>query len=90
MAPLLSLRNLSVEIDDKQILNNLNIDINPNEIHVVMGPNGVGKSTLSKVIMGSDECKIVSGEIIYQGKNINQMSVEEEVEKVSFGHAITN
>ncbi|MGI6325124.1 MAG: Fe-S cluster assembly ATPase SufC [Bacilli bacterium] len=84
MAPLLSLRNLSVEIDDKQILNNLNIDINPNEIHVVMGPNGVGKSTLSKVIMGSDECKIVSGEIIYQGKNINQMSVEERSRKGIF------
>ena len=49
---MLQINNLTVEIDNKKILDNFNIDIKPNTIHVIMGPNGVGKSTLSKVIMG--------------------------------------
>ena len=53
--------DLSVDVKTKQVLDNFNLNIAPGEVHVIMGPNGVGKSTLSKVIMGSDEYKVVSG-----------------------------
>ncbi len=81
---LLKIKNLSVKVNDKTILSDFNIDINPQEIHVVMGPNGVGKSTLSKTIMGSSECEIVNGGIIYQDEKINNMPVEERSRKGIF------
>ena len=73
---MLSIKNLSVEVESKKILNNFNIDINDGEIHAIMGPNGTGKSTLSKVIMGSDIYKVVNGSIMFDGKDITNMEVE--------------
>ena len=57
-------------IDGKEILKNLNLDIKPGEIHVIMGPNGTGKSTLSKVILGSNDYNVKSGDILVDGKSI--------------------
>ena len=62
--------NLSVKIDDKNILNDFSLEINEGEIHAIMGPNGTGKSTLSKVIMGDDDYKVVSGDILVDNKSI--------------------
>lgn len=73
----LKIKNLVVEIDDKKIIDGLNLEIKTGEIHAIMGPNGTGKSTLSKVIMGDDTYKIVSGNIYYDGKEINGLSVDE-------------
>lgn len=67
---MLQIKDLSVKIEENQILDNFNIDIKPNTIHVIMGPNGVGKSTLSKVIMGDKNYKVLSGSIIFNDEDI--------------------
>ena len=73
----LKIKDLVVEVGEKRILNGLNLEIKTGEIHAIMGPNGTGKSTLSKVIMGDDTYKIVSGNIYYDDKEINNMTVDE-------------
>ena len=73
----LKIENLTVSIDGKKILKNFNLVINSGEIHVLMGPNGTGKSTLTKVIMGDPSYKIEKGKIYYNDKLINKLSVDE-------------
>mgnify|MGYP003533450808 CR=1 FL=1 len=68
---LLEVRNLVVNVEDKEILHNINLDIKPGETHVLMGPNGAGKSTLGFALMGSPKYTLNSGEILFNGKNIN-------------------
>ena len=74
---MLSIKNLNVEIENKKILDNFCLDINSGEIHAIMGPNGTGKSTLSKVIMGSNNYNIKSGNIAFEGQDINNLEVNE-------------
>lgn len=57
-------------LDGKEILKGLNLDINKGEVHVIMGPNGTGKSTLSKVILGSNDYKVTSGDILVDNNSI--------------------
>ncbi|MEE3342638.1 MAG: Fe-S cluster assembly ATPase SufC [Bacilli bacterium] len=73
----LKIVNLTVEIDKKIILDNLNLDIGEGEIHAVMGPNGVGKSTLSHVIMGDDRYHVIEGDIIFDGESIIKKPIDE-------------
>lgn len=75
----LKIENLTVKaIDDgKIILKDFNLEIKSGEIHAIMGPNGTGKSTLTKVIMGDPNYKIVKGKIIYSGEVINNLKVNE-------------
>lgn len=73
----LKIVDLTVEVDDKIILNKFNLEIKSGEIHAIMGPNGTGKSTLTKVIMGDDNYKIVSGEIYFDNKLLNTLTVDE-------------
>ena len=73
----LEIKNLTVSIENKIILNNFNLTIKSGEIHAIMGPNGTGKSTLSKVIMGDDNYKIEKGKIYFDGKVINDLAVDE-------------
>lgn len=73
----LEIKNLTVSIDEKIILKDFSLIINKGEIHAIMGPNGVGKSTLSKVIMGDENYKILSGEILVDGTNILNLKVNE-------------
>lgn len=73
----LEIENLTVSVENKIILNDFNLVINSGEIHVLMGPNGIGKSTLTKVIMGDSNYKIESGHIYYNDVLINNMSVDE-------------
>ena len=73
----LKLKNLSVEIEDKTILNNFNLTVKTGEIHAIMGPNGTGKSTLSRVIMGDSRYKVLKGEILFDNKKINDLTVDE-------------
>ncbi len=67
---LLNIKNLCVEADDKQILDNVCLNIGAGEVHVIMGPNGAGKSTLGNAIMGNPSYKITGGNIIFDGNDI--------------------
>lgn len=73
----LKIKDLCVEIENKKILNGLNLEIKTGEIHAIMGPNGTGKSTLSKVIMGDPNYKVLSGEIYFDDKKLNDLTVDE-------------
>ena len=73
----LKISDLSVSIDNKEILKNFNLEIKSGEIHVIMGPNGTGKSTLSKVIMGDNAYQITGGSIYYNEQLINDLKTDE-------------
>ena len=81
---MLKINNLKVTTSDKVILNNFNLIINDGEIHAIMGQNGVGKSTLSRVIMGDANYKVINGEIIFNGDNLNVLSTDERAKKGIF------
>jgi len=81
---MLKIENLDVSINNKKILNNFNLIINDGEVHTIMGPNGVGKSTLSRVIMGDSNYKVLDGSIIFDGDNILPLSVDERAKKGIF------
>ena len=73
---MLSIKNLNASVDGKEVLNNFNLDIDDGSIHVIMGPNGVGKSTLSRVIMGDNHYQVTNGEILFNGEDIKNMTVD--------------
>lgn len=81
---MLKLENVNVKIDNKKILNNFNLIINDGEIHAIMGPNGVGKSTLSRVIMGDNNYKLISGDISFNGDDLSVLSTDERAKKGIF------
>lgn len=74
---MLSIKKLNVEVKEKKILNDFSIDIKEGEIHAIMGPNGTGKSTLSKVILGNKNYTVTSGDIKYKGKSILGLKTDE-------------
>ena len=74
---ILNIDNLTVKVAGKTILKDFSLEIKSGEIHAIMGPNGTGKSTLTKVIMGDPNYEIVKGTISYNGKVINDMPVNE-------------
>ena len=80
---MLEIKNLKASINKKTILNGLNLNIKPGEVHAIMGPNGSGKSTLANVLSGKDGYE-VSGELKYNGKSLKQISVEERAQKGIF------
>ena len=73
---MLSIKNINVMVDKKEVLNNFSLDIDDGSVHVIMGPNGVGKSTLSRVIMGDNHYKITNGDIIFNGESIRDMTTD--------------
>jgi Fe-S cluster assembly ATP-binding protein len=76
---MLSVKNISLEIDDKKILDDISLEFEKNKIYVITGPNGGGKSSLAKIIMGIYNQN--SGEIILDGENIETLSVNERAAK---------
>lgn len=73
---ILSVRNLTADVDGIQILKGLNLEVKAGEIHAIMGPNGSGKSTFSKVLAGHPDYTVTGGEITFQGKNLLELEAE--------------
>lgn len=73
---MLSIKNLMVSVEEKVVLEDFNLEIEDGSIHVIMGPNGVGKSTLSRVIMGDKNYHVNSGNIIFNGEDIKEMTTD--------------
>jgi len=74
---MLEVKNLTVSVGDKKILDDFSLNINKGQIHAIMGPNGTGKSTLSKVIMGSSDYKVLYGDILFDDVSIKNLEVDE-------------
>ena len=76
---MLEIKDLDVKVknEDKVILNKLSLNINKGEVHVIMGPNGTGKSTLSKVITGYYKYEVTGGDILFEGKSILDLTTDE-------------
>ena len=74
---MLEIRNLTVQIEDKKILDGLNLTVNNGEVAAIMGPNGSGKSTLSYVIAGKEDYEILDGEILLDGQNLLEMEPDQ-------------
>ncbi len=73
----IAINNLTVSIDNKIVIKNLNMTIPHGEFHVLMGKNGAGKSSLAKAIIGYPDTKIISGDIIFNGKIISNLPMHE-------------
>ncbi|MCI7241173.1 MAG: Fe-S cluster assembly ATPase SufC [Bacilli bacterium] len=74
---LLNVKKINVEVENKKILNDFSLEINSGEIHAIMGPNGVGKSTLSRVIMGDNKYKLLSGDVLFNNESILGLKTDE-------------
>ena len=73
----LQIINLHVSVEGKEILKGVNLELNTGEFHVIMGPNGTGKSTLASTIMGHYKYQVTEGQILLDWKDVLQMSVDE-------------
>ena len=74
---MLKIDDLQVTLEDKEILKHIDLEIHPGETHVLFGPNGSGKTSLLMTIMGYPQYKVVAGKIIFKGKDITHMSIDE-------------
>jgi Fe-S cluster assembly ATP-binding protein len=81
---MLEIKNLSVEIDDKKILDGLDLAVNAGEVHAIMGPNGSGKSTLAYVLAGKADYAVTEGEVRFDGEDMLAMPPDERAAKGLF------
>ena len=73
---MIEIKNLHANIDGREILKGINLTVNKGEVHAIMGPNGSGKSTLAQVIAGREDYEVTQGEILFNGKNLLELSTE--------------
>ena len=81
---MLSIKNLNVKVLDKEVIKNFNIDINDGEIHALMGPNGIGKSSICKTILGDSNYVVESGSITFNKEDLLAMDTTTRAQKGIF------
>ena len=81
---MLEIKNLKASVEGKEILKGINLKVNSGEIHAIMGPNGSGKSTLASVLAGKQDYTVTDGEILFEGKNLLDMKIEERAHEGIF------
>jgi Fe-S cluster assembly ATP-binding protein len=81
---MLEIIDLKVSIEDKEILKGINLKVKAGEVHAIMGPNGSGKSTLASALAGRDYFNITSGKILYEGKDLTELSPEDRAREGIF------
>src|SRR6267142_5946714 len=81
---MLSIKNIHAAIEGKQILNGIDLDIKPGEVHAIMGPNGSGKSTLALVLAGRDGYEVTKGSVTFSGKDLLEMPPEDRAREGLF------
>jgi Fe-S cluster assembly ATP-binding protein len=81
---MLSIKNLCVSVEGKDILKGINLEVKPGEVHAIMGPNGSGKSTLANILTGKEGYEITEGEVRYMGKDLLEMAPENRAKEGIF------
>jgi len=81
---MISIKNLHANIEDKEILKGINLEVKAGEVHAIMGPNGSGKSTLASVLAGRDGYEITEGSIVFENKNLLDLEAEERAREGIF------
>ena len=76
---MLTIKNLKASVEGKKILNGINLEVKPGEIHAIMGPNGSGKSTLASVLAGRTDYE-TEGEVLLDGKDLSELAPEERAQ----------
>jgi Fe-S cluster assembly ATP-binding protein len=82
--PMLEIKNLSVDVDGRKILDGLNLAVNAGEVHAIMGPNGSGKSTLAYVLAGKADYEVTAGQVLFDGADMLAMEPDERAAKGLF------
>jgi Fe-S cluster assembly ATP-binding protein len=82
--PLLEIRNLHARIGEREILRGVDLTVFPGQVHAIMGPNGSGKSTLAAVLAGREDYEVTDGEVLFNGKNLLELSPEERTREGLF------
>lgn len=81
---MLTIKDLQVSVEGNRILKGVNLAIKAGEVHAIMGPNGSGKSTLANALAGREDYQVDSGEVLYRGKNLLEMSPEDRAREGVF------
>lgn len=81
---MLTIKNLHASIEGNEILRGINLEVKAGEVHAIMGPNGSGKSTLASVLAGREEYEVTDGEVIFQGKDLLELSPEDRAREGVF------
>jgi Fe-S cluster assembly ATP-binding protein len=81
---MLSIKQLKAEVEGKEILKGLDLEVRPGEIHAIMGPNGSGKSTLAHVLSGRDGYDVSGGEVLFEGEDLIELAPEERASRGIF------